>query len=117
MSNFGKLCNFVSHNASQSPIAGNAGGCEDIIKKTFISVSVLDRAKSGSFKIEVKADAMVDVHGYVNIIADSVRSRGYKTIGVYLHIARGLCTLLVLLRWALPEPHPVGRAMVRYPRF
>lgn len=35
--------------------------------KTFISVSVLDVLKSGSFIIEVRADAMVDAYGYVSL--------------------------------------------------
>jgi hypothetical protein len=37
----------------------------DIFEKAFISASVLDLLKSGSFKITIKTDAMVDVHGYV----------------------------------------------------
>jgi hypothetical protein len=35
--------------------------------KAFICASVLDGMESGSFKIIVKTDAMVDAHGYVNI--------------------------------------------------
>jgi hypothetical protein len=39
------------------------------LKKAFISASVLDALKSGSFKkTTVKADAMVDAHGYVNYL-------------------------------------------------
>ena len=42
--------------------------------------------------------------------------RSSSNLGIVAYI-RGLCTLLVLLRWALPEPLIVGRAMIRYPRF
>ena len=44
---------------------GRTGLPMTFLKKTFISVSDLDQLESGSFKIEVKAVAMVDVHGYV----------------------------------------------------
>jgi hypothetical protein len=67
---------------------------EDILKKAFISASVLDALKSGSFKIIVKTDAMVDAHGYVNYLMTGLPRGMVVSILAYI---RGLCTLLVLL--------------------
>ena len=61
-------------------------------KKTFIGASVLDRLKSGSFVVEVRTDAMVDVHGYVFIIPIVRAERPGLSVYIYiitwaLHIA------------------------------
>jgi hypothetical protein len=63
-------------------------------EKAFISASVLDALKSGSFKIIVKTDAMVDAHGYVNHLMTELPRGMVVSILAYI---RGLCTLLVLL--------------------
>jgi hypothetical protein len=84
-------------------------------EKAFISASVLDGLKSGSFKYAIKTDAMVDAHGYVFIWRLGHREvmLSCRLICIYawaLHIAR-------LIVMGMPEPQAVGRAMVRYPRF
>ena len=88
----------------------------DILVKAFISASVLDVLKSGSFKIIVRTDAMVDVHGYVMISggSDAVRHIG---VIAHLHICVGSARCSSYYDGHMPEPQDVGRAMVRYPRF
>ncbi len=70
---------------------------KDILKKAFTCASVLDILESGSFKIIVRTDAMVDAHGYVIGIrwlrCDPVRGLAlglsYACIFAWaLHIAR-----------------------------
>jgi hypothetical protein len=51
--------------------------------------------KSGSFKIIVKTDAMVDAYG-MYISDDLVAERQLQAVGLFAY-TRGLCTLLVLL--------------------
>ena len=107
--------NFAVQNTCRAQERVMRVGCRHF-EKTFISVSVLDQLKSGSFKIIVKTNAMVDVHGYV-YIAPVAMLRIIIAIGVYLHIHVGSAHCSSNCDGHMPEPQLVGRAMVRYPRF